>query len=91
VRFNCHVAPDNSNLRGLIYPHKHLLDARNPADTLLESVIQLRRKGLTVTETKGTSFDETMWTGLLHGGLGGTFMGVPYVAPQREALMAAGA
>ena len=44
-----------------------------------------------MTETKGTSFDETMWTGLLHGGLGGTFMGVPYVAPQREALMAAGA
>lgn len=37
------------------------------------------------------SFDETMWNGLLHGGLGGTFMGVPKVELKREAIKASGA
>lgn len=32
-----------------------------------------------------------MWTGLLHGGLPGTIMGLPYVPPRREELSRAGA
>jgi agmatinase len=44
-----------------------------------------------MNETAGNSFDETMWTGLLHGGLGGTFMGVPRVELNREAIAASGA
>jgi agmatinase len=35
--------------------------------------------------------DPTMWTGLLHAGLAGSFVGLPHVAPQTEALKAAGA
>lgn len=44
-----------------------------------------------MTEASGGSFDETMWNGLLHGGLGGTFMGVPKVELNRDAIRAAGA
>lgn len=44
-----------------------------------------------MTEIKSKSFDETMWTGLLHGGLGSTFMGVPHVAPERHAIADLGA
>lgn len=44
-----------------------------------------------MSETPTKSFDETMWTGLLHGGIGGTFMGVPKVEPEREAIAASGA
>jgi agmatinase len=32
-----------------------------------------------------------MWSGLLHGGLAGTFLKVPFVPPQAEAVRAAGA
>jgi len=35
--------------------------------------------------------DSTMWSGLLHAGLAGSFMSVPHVAPEREALLAHGA
>jgi guanidinobutyrase len=35
--------------------------------------------------------DPTMWAGLLHAGLAGSFMGLPHVAAQREALVEAGA
>jgi agmatinase len=35
--------------------------------------------------------DTTMWSGLLHGGLGGTFMRVPYVRPIAEEIRASGA
>ena len=30
--------------------------------------------------------DSTMWTGLLHGGLAGTFLRVPFVPPQADAI-----
>ena len=30
--------------------------------------------------------DTTMWTGLLHAGLVGSFMGLPHVAPSADAL-----
>lgn len=43
------------------------------------------------TETKVEAVDPTMWTGLLHAGLAGSFMQLPYVAPDAEALRAAGA
>jgi agmatinase len=35
--------------------------------------------------------DATMWSGLLHGGLAGTFLRVPYAPPEAEAIRAAGA
>jgi len=35
--------------------------------------------------------DTTMWSGLLHAGLAGSFLKVPHVAPEREALRAHGA
>jgi agmatinase len=35
--------------------------------------------------------DSTMWTGLLHGGLAGTFLRVPFVPPQADAIRASGA
>ncbi|MDX6376178.1 MAG: guanidinobutyrase [Gaiellaceae bacterium] len=35
--------------------------------------------------------DSTMWTGLLHGGLAGTFLRVPFVPPQADAVRASGA
>lgn len=44
-----------------------------------------------MSDPVGGSVDETMWNGLLHGGLGGTFMGVPKVALQRDAIIASGA
>src|SRR5690625_762591 len=45
-----------------------------------------------MSETKSAgSFDETMSTGLLHGGLCGTFMGVPQVELNRDAIRASGA
>lgn len=44
-----------------------------------------------MSEESSGSFDETMWNGLLHGGFGGTFMGVPKVELNREAIAAAGA
>ncbi len=40
---------------------------------------------------EGSSFDETMWNGLLHGGIGGTFMGVPQVKLDRDEIRASGA
>ncbi|GAA1634293.1 agmatinase [Leucobacter chromiireducens] len=44
-----------------------------------------------MSEETSVSVDETMWNGLLHGGLGGTFMGVPRVELTREAIAASGA
>lgn len=41
--------------------------------------------------TTGTPVDPTMWSGVLHGGLGGGYMGLPYVAPSAAALRAHGA
>jgi agmatinase len=35
--------------------------------------------------------DSTMWTGLLHGGLAGTFLRVPFVPPQADAIRESGA
>jgi agmatinase len=35
--------------------------------------------------------DATMWSGLLHGGLAGTFLRVPYAPPEADAIRAAGA
>lgn len=35
--------------------------------------------------------DPTMWSGLLHGGLAGTFLKVPYVPPRADDIRAAGA
>jgi len=35
--------------------------------------------------------DATMWSGLLHGGLAGTFLRVPFAPPEAEAIRAAGA
>ena len=35
--------------------------------------------------------DSTMWTRLLHGGLAGTFLRVPFVPPQADAIRASGA
>jgi agmatinase len=35
--------------------------------------------------------DSTMWTGLLHGGLAGTFLRVPFVPPQADAIRVSGA
>ncbi len=35
--------------------------------------------------------DSTMWTGLLHGGLAGTFLRVPFVPPQADAIRASAA
>ncbi|HEU4657383.1 MAG TPA: arginase family protein, partial [Capillimicrobium sp.] len=35
--------------------------------------------------------DPTMWTSLLHAGLAGSFLRLPHVAPDAEALRAAGA
>jgi guanidinobutyrase len=35
--------------------------------------------------------DPTMWTGLLHAGLAGSFMGLPHVPPQERALREIGA
>ena len=35
--------------------------------------------------------DSTMWSGLLHGGLAGSFLKVPYVPPVAEEIRAAGA
>jgi guanidinobutyrase len=35
--------------------------------------------------------DSTMWSGLLHGGLAGTFLKVPYVSPRAGDIRAAGA
>ena len=35
--------------------------------------------------------DTTMWTGLLHGGLAGSFLGLPHVAPDADALKQHGA
>jgi agmatinase len=32
--------------------------------------------------------DPTMWSGLLHAGLAGSFLGLPYVPPERDALQA---
>src|SRR3954463_5895370 len=37
------------------------------------------------------SVDRTMWTSLLHAGLAGSFMSLPHVAPETEALRAGGA
>ena len=37
------------------------------------------------------SSDGTMWTSLLHAGLAGSFMRFPHVAPETDALVAAGA
>jgi agmatinase len=35
--------------------------------------------------------DATMWSGLLHGGLAGTFLRVPFAPPEADAIRAAGA
>jgi agmatinase len=35
--------------------------------------------------------DATMWSGLLHGGLAGTFLRVPFTPPEADAIRAAGA
>lgn len=35
--------------------------------------------------------DATMWSGLLHGGLAGTFLRVPYAPPEADAIRASGA
>lgn len=35
--------------------------------------------------------DQTMWTGVLHGGIQGTFLRLPHVRPQADALREAGA
>ena len=35
--------------------------------------------------------DSTMWTGLLHGGLAGTFLRVPFVPPEADAIRESGA
>ncbi len=35
--------------------------------------------------------DSTMWTGLLHGGLAGTFLRVPFVPPDADAIRESGA
>jgi len=35
--------------------------------------------------------DATMWSGLLHGGLAGTFLRVPFTLPEADAIRAAGA
>lgn len=39
----------------------------------------------------GASVDPTMWTSLLHAGLAGSFMSLPHVAPQEQALRSHGA
>lgn len=44
-----------------------------------------------MSESSAKSFDETMWNGLLHGGLGGTFMGVPQIDLDRDVIREAGA
>jgi len=44
----------------------------------------------TMTDVTAGSFDETMWSGLLHGGHGGTFMGVPNIELDREVIRASG-
>jgi guanidinobutyrase len=41
--------------------------------------------------TADETLDPTMWSGLLHAGLAGSFMRFPHVAPEAEALRAAGA
>jgi guanidinobutyrase len=41
--------------------------------------------------TADETLDPTMWSGLLHAGLAGSFMRFPHVAPETEALRAAGA
>lgn len=38
------------------------------------------------TATRVESTDSTMWTSLLHSGLAGSFLGLPHVAPDTEAL-----
>ncbi|MGZ4247064.1 MAG: agmatinase [Solirubrobacteraceae bacterium] len=38
-----------------------------------------------------TTTDSTMWSGLLHSGLAGSFLQLPYVAPRADALRAQGA
>ena len=43
------------------------------------------------SESASTTVDPTMWSGLLHSGLAGSFLQLPYVAPQADALRAAGA
>jgi agmatinase len=44
-----------------------------------------------MSATREPSGDGTMWTTLLHAGLAGSFMRFPHVAPDTEALVAAGA
>ncbi|MEA2246320.1 MAG: guanidinobutyrase [Solirubrobacteraceae bacterium] len=44
-----------------------------------------------MSATREPSGDGTMWTTLLHAGLAGSFMRFPHVAPETEALVAAGA
>lgn len=44
---------------------------------------------MSVTDQNG-SVDTTMWQTVLHAGLAGSFLRVPHVAPDREALAAAG-
>lgn len=39
----------------------------------------------------GASVDPTMWSSLLHAGLAGSFLSLPHVAPQRDALKEHGA
>jgi agmatinase len=43
------------------------------------------------TATRVESPDSTMWTSLLHSGLAGSFLGLPHVAPEAEALRRHGA
>jgi agmatinase len=44
-----------------------------------------------MSTTREPSSDGTMWTSLLHAGLAGSFMRFPHVAPETDALVAAGA
>ena len=41
--------------------------------------------------TTGDTADDTMWAGLLHAGVHGTFMKLPFVPPEAEALRRVGA